>query len=161
MSISVLQVTRASSSRRGEGLVARGSINNPGSNKNVLRPQRNGRRRMHSKCETRGASTRARLSVLSSEAGRHVFRARKPVAPTSRRDRNLVVSDVTDVYRRDMDVRKLKTRRFERARARSRTRPRRKSKFFPSRPRISVSVRCRSIRWILPINFDHSPYGFP
>jgi len=34
------------------------------------------------------------LSVLSSGAGRHVFRARKPVAPTSRRDRKLIACDV-------------------------------------------------------------------
>lgn len=103
------------------------------------------------------ATRRARLSVLSSDAKPVVTcSARKPVAPTSRRDRNLVVSDVTDVHTDDTDVRKLKTPRFECAYSRGANR-----NSFVSR---WISARSGAMSFcskILPINFDHYFLIFP
>jgi len=80
--------------------------------------------------------------------------ARKPVAPTSRRDRNLVVSDVTDVHGRCTGRPKA-----ENAEIRMRVQPRRKSKILPCRISLARATSFRSK--ILSINFDHHFLIFP
>lgn len=101
------------------------------------------------------ATRRARLSVLSSEAGRHVFRTETCRSDKSERPEPRCLQRYRRAYGR------YGCPKAENAEIRMRVQPRCKSKFF--RPHVGSRL-WRTVSFcskILPINFDHYFLIFP